>query len=45
LPRAAGRPVKIDAVRLRTSSNARLILVDDDNAVREGTAATPRELR
>jgi signal transduction histidine kinase/CheY-like chemotaxis protein len=48
LPRADVRPVKIDAVPPRTSSaakaSARLILVDDDNAVREVTAATLREL-
>jgi signal transduction histidine kinase/ActR/RegA family two-component response regulator len=48
LPRAGVRPVNSDPVPPRTSlaakASARLILVDDDNAVREVTAATLREL-
>jgi signal transduction histidine kinase len=48
LPRADVRPVKTEVHPARTDSamkmSARLILVDDDNAVREVTAATLREL-
>jgi signal transduction histidine kinase/CheY-like chemotaxis protein len=48
LPRADVRPVKTEVHLARTDSamkmSARLILVDDDNAVREVTAATLREL-
>jgi CheY-like chemotaxis protein len=48
LPRADARPVKIELppARMDTAMKAsvRLILVDDDNAVREVTAATLREL-
>ena len=48
LPRAEVRPVKTEVRPARTGTamkvSARLILVDDDNAVREVTAATLREL-
>jgi histidine kinase/DNA gyrase B/HSP90-like ATPase len=48
LPRADVRAVKIDPApprpTLTAKASARLILVDDDNAVREVTAATLREL-
>jgi hypothetical protein len=46
LPRAEVRPVKTEVRPARTGTamkvSARLILVDDDNAVREVTAATLR---
>jgi signal transduction histidine kinase/CheY-like chemotaxis protein len=48
LPRADVRPVKTETLPARRGAmlkaSARLILVDDDNAVREVTAATLREL-